>query len=160
MKAKWDNLQPRERTTISIAAIALLLLLLYQLILAPIHRGLSNIKTSVVQNQQLLNWMHITEKKIQVLQQSGINSRKVTTATLLSTIDESVHKSPIANNVTLLQQGSNNTVEAKFNRVSFDELTQWMLTLRREYGIDMKQVTISSVSNEGHVQASIIFAVK
>jgi general secretion pathway protein M len=157
MKEKWDSLQPRERIMVSIAGGVLCLFLLYQFLFAPIHHGLSSLRTTVVQDQELLTWMHMTANKIQQLQKNSAPQRPIMAGTLLSKIDDSIRKSTIAGNVSVLQQGNNNTVEAKFNKVSFDELTQWMINLRQEYGVDIQQVTVSKLTRRRYSRSECEF---
>ncbi len=155
LKARWESLQPRERVIISVAGVLLLLVIVYQFLFSPIHHGLSRLHTTVTENQQLLTWMANTQQHIHTLSKSSTSAQRVEQSSLLSTVDESVHESPIAAHVTALQQGTNQAVVIKFNNVNFDALTTWLISLRKEYNIEAKQVVITQISHDGEVQASI-----
>jgi general secretion pathway protein M len=156
MKAWWGNLAQREKILVGSGGAVLIVLIVYQFIIAPIHHGLTNLRNSVITDQELVAWMQTASQKIQALQSQGSAGQLVNPAALLSTTQQSVHASPIGGSLTSLQQNANNTVEVKFNKVSFDNLTQWQIDLRQRYGIQAKQLLISRVSNNGIVQADLM----
>jgi general secretion pathway protein M len=155
MQQWWGNLAQREKRILLIGGLILGIFVIYQFIITPIHNGLKNMRTTVQQDQQLLAWMHTTSQKIAALQGGSVSGKLVGTEALLTTIDQSVRSSPIASNLTSIQQNTNNTVDVKFSSISFDALTQWMTDIRQTYGIEAKQVLITRLNNQGLVQASI-----
>lgn len=155
MQQWWDNLALREKRIVIIGSILLGIFVIYQFIITPVHNGLNNMRKTVQQDQQLLQWMHNTSQKITALQGGSVNSKLIGTEALLTTIDQSVRSSAIATNLTSIQQNANNTVDVKFSSVSFDELTKWMIDIRQQYGIQAKQVLITRINNQGLVQASV-----
>ncbi|MBY0545451.1 MAG: type II secretion system protein M [Gammaproteobacteria bacterium] len=155
MQQWWETLALREKRIVLIGGVLLVFFVLYELVLMPIHHGLMNMQSAVQQDQALLDWMNRTSAEIKQLQGTSVNGQLVGTQALLTTTDQSVRNSAIAHNLTSIQQNNNNTVDVKFDRVSFDALTQWMVSLRELYGIEAKQVLISRLDNQGTVQAAI-----
>lgn len=155
MQQWWENLAPREKNIVLIGGIFLGMFIFYQFIVSPIHNGLINMRTTVTQDQQLLAWVQTTSQKITALQGGNVNGKLVGTEALLTTTDQSVRSSLIASALTSIQQNTNNTVDVKFSAVAFDALTQWMINIRLQYGIQSKQVLITRVNDQGMVQASI-----
>lgn len=155
MKAWWENLAQREKILVAGGGTILALLILYQFIIAPIHHGLANSRNTLAADQELLGWMQTASQKIIALQSQGTLGQFVGSEALLTTTQQSVHASAIGSSVTSIQQNTNNTVEVKFNKVAFDALTQWQIDLRKQFGIQAKQLLISRVSNNGIVQADL-----
>lgn len=155
MQQWWNTLALREKRIVLIGGVLLAFFVLYEFIFMPIHHGLANMQTAVQQDQALLDWMNQTALQIKRLKGTSVNGQLVGTQALLTTTDQSVRNSAIAHNLTSIQQNNNNTVDVKFDRVSFDALTHWMITLRESYGIEAKQVLISRIDEQGTVQAAI-----
>ncbi|MFN7097783.1 MAG: type II secretion system protein GspM [Gammaproteobacteria bacterium] len=155
MQQWWENLAAREKKIVLIGGIFLGIFIFYQFIISPIHHGLQNTRITVQQDQELLQWMQATAQQITSLKGGSVSGQLVGTEALLTTTDQSVRNSPITNNLSSIQQNSNNTIDVKFSSVSFDALAQWMITLRQQYGIQAKQVLITRINNQGIVQASI-----
>lgn len=155
MRQWWESLAKREQQIILLGGLIVIVFIIYQFIIMPIHNGLNNMRATVQQDQQLLQWMHTTSQKITALQGGSVSGKQVGSETILTTIAQSVHSSPIASNLTSIQQNANNTVDVKFSSVSFDALTQWLADIRQHYGIQAKQVLITRINDHGMVQASI-----
>ena len=152
----WHNLAVREQRIVAISGTVLGLVLCYQLIISPIHRGLANMRTTVKQDQELSLWMKDTAAAIQQQQNGSISGSMIGSETLLTTTAQSVKNSPISSNLSSIEQNANNTLDVKFAQVSFDALTQWLVVIRQQYGIQTKQLSINRLNDQGLVQANLV----
>ena len=71
MKDWLDNLESRERMMLASGAVLLALLLLYVLVLAPIHSGYHSLQESVAEQRDTVLWMQGSAQTIQRLRSSG-----------------------------------------------------------------------------------------
>lgn len=158
MKAWWLNLNLREKQTVSLGGLALIIALLYFLIWAPLSNSVATFRDQIQHNQNLLAWMKTADTKIQAAEKMGQAPAMHSTGSHLSIVQNELKKSPLANNITQLVQADNDSVKLSFQRVDFDSLLSWLTELWQQQGFIVTQLTAKAVDAPGMVSAELILS--
>jgi type II secretory pathway component PulM len=157
MKEWWLNLNLREKQTISIGIIIAIIGLIYALIWSPLHHGVISLRDQMQHNQKLLVWMQAADQQIQEIEKTGKKpTAMLSTAAYLSTIQNSLKQSPIANNITQLAQADHDSIKLNFQQVDFDLFISWLTELWQQHGFIITQLVIKSSNTPGMVTAEFI----
>ncbi len=158
MKEWWFNLSLREKQTVSLGGAAVLIGILYLLIWSPLHSSVTGFRDQIEHNQNLLSWMQTADEKIQAAEKMGQKPATHSTASRLTTVQNELKKSPIANNITQLVQADNDSVKLNFQKVDFDLLMIWLTELWQQQGLIVTQLTTKSAGSPGIVEAEFILS--
>lgn len=153
MRDWWLNLSLRERQTLSVGGVFIVLFLLYEIIWSPLSDSVSALRTRVQQNGVLLAWMEQADQHMHALTKI---STTPSTASILSLVQTELKKSPFAQHVGQLRQGENNTVQMTLQKVNFDQLITWLTMLWKTNGLIATQVSIMPSAGAGIVSAEVI----
>lgn len=155
MKDWWMNLSLRERQVLTIGGFFVGLFLLYEIIWAPLTNSVINLRRQVQENSSLLNWMKQADQRVQTLLQKPSQTSN-STASLLSTVQTQVNKSPLGTHVTQLRQSESDTVKLTLNAVDFDQLVVWLTQLGKSNGVIVGQITVNPAGGPGVVATDIL----
>lgn len=158
MKAWWFNLNLREKQTVSMGGAAVIIGVLYLLIWSPLHNSVAGFRDQIQHNKNLLSWMQTADEQIQAAEKMGQKPAMHSTASRLSTVENELKKSPIANNITQLVQAENDSVKLNFQKVDFDLLMAWLTELWQQQGLIVTQLTTKSAGAPGIVEAEFILS--
>lgn len=157
MKEWWFNLNLREKQTVSIGATAMIMALLYGLIWSPLHNSVTALRDQIQHNQQLLSWMQATDQQIQATEKRAQTPAATHNAgSWLSIVQDNLKQNLLAKSLTQLVQADNNSVKLNFQQVDFDSLIFWLTELWQQQGLVITQLTITSGSTPGIVNAEFI----
>lgn len=156
MKEWWLNLSLREKQTVSIGAIALLILLIYAFIWSPLDGNVSAMRKQIQRNEELLAWMQATDKQIQALENHTQKSTSHSSGSLLSMVQNQINESPLATQLSQLRQSESDSVQLSFKQVDFDKLITWLTESLHSGGIVVSQITVTPSESPGIVSAELI----
>jgi type II secretory pathway component PulM len=156
MKEWWINLGLREKQTLSVGGLFLILLLLYEIIWAPISNHNDNLRSEIARNQKLLIWMQEANQRAETMQKmlQSTSSAK-TSAALLNLLQKQIKTSPFENNLLQMTQAENNAVQLSFQKVNFDALIKWLTVLWKNQGLTVKQITVTPNGPLGVVDVTV-----
>lgn len=157
MKEWWMNLGLREKQAVVLGGMLVGLFLLYEMVWAPITTHIEDLRASIQHNQSTLVWMEETNQHINILQKLSVkqNSNRSSTA-LLSILQKEINQSPFASNLKQLIQAENNSVKIVFEKVNFDNLIKWLITLGEKQGLTITQMTATPSGALGIVDVSMV----
>lgn len=158
MKQWWFNLNLREKQTVSIGGVSMIIAILYLLIWSPLQTSVTTFRDQIQHNKNLLDWMKTTDEKIQAAEKMGQKPLSKSTGSSLSIVQNDLKKSPIANNITQLVQADNDSVKLNFQRVDFDLLMSWLTELWQQQGFIVTQMTAKAGDAPGMVSAEFILS--
>lgn len=157
MKEKWEQLQPNERLTVVIGAIALVLILGYFSFYRPLQLGIEKLETENSDQQALLSWMEPAAKRISILRTLQTTKTESKLA-LLPLLEESLKSTDLNKQASEISQTEGNKVRIKFKQVSFDQLITWLSELWKKYGIEVTDMTVVPKKPTGFVEATVILS--
>lgn len=159
-KEWWLNLALREKQMVALGGCTLFIIIFYFFIWSPFTNHLDNLRHDIQTSQQLLMWMQASNKKILTIenQQKKQKSRLKIRGSLLGIIQKRANQSPLAKNISFIQQADNNAVQLQFKNVNFDQLMSWLIQLWQTQGIVISQMSVTPVSAQGIVEAEVVLA--
>ena len=157
LKAWWLHLELRERNFIKYGSIAITLLCFYVTIWAPFLEDVQAQQQSLDSQRALLAWMQNATIKVQALQKQDKTITKLTPDAALTIIDQSLKDNGLSSSISELKQTADLKVTVTFKQVNFDELMQWLITIRKQYGLQVDQIAIEQPATiPGIIQARLV----
>ncbi len=156
LKMWWTNLSLREKQMVSLGGIVVGMFLIYVLIWSPFTNHLEHLRNQISNQEKLLLWLQTTDKNIQLLTKPAPSQTTKSNVALLGVVQTHVNKNPVGNNISQLQQVDSETVQMRFQHVSFDTLIQWLTQLWQDTGLIISQSTITATGGVGDVDAEIV----
>ena len=149
----WNNLQPREQSTVIAAATIMLLLMGYLFLFEPYLEQRDRLELSIANQQEDLLWMRQAAEQIKQLKKSGVQkgSRGLS---LLSFVDQSTKRHKLDKEIKRIQpEGSK--VRVSFEVISFNKMIGWLSDLEKS-GYSVKGAVIERGEEPGIVNARIV----
>lgn len=154
MRARYEALQPREQTLVSIAAVMVAAALLYSAIWQPIvrhHKAAAEelqsaraIATSLAQAE--------VDQRFAAPQSAAIVGSEVS---LLTAVDQAAKNGTLKKPPARLQPDGENQARIWFEDVEFDVLLRWMNELQGRYGVRIDVADIERQPTPGLVNARL-----
>jgi general secretion pathway protein M len=155
MKAWWLNASMREKQIVSLGALLVIVFLVYDIIFAPLTNAVDTLRQKIHNNQILLAWMQESNKRIETLEKSKTSTAPKSSASLLSTVQNDINNQPFGKSVAQLQQAENDSIQIRLQKVSFDALTKWLITICQQEGLLITQMTVAPNTAPGIVDADL-----
>ena len=154
LKAWYLSLEQREQRILAAGAVFVLVMVLYLLLLAPYIAGRHRLEADIAQRQTEIAWMGPAAAQLQALrgqQPSGIPSNQ----SLLAVVSRSAADAGFSQVLKQAQTGNDGSVRVQMQGVGFDSLIRWLGTLRRQYGISVRDMTAQKTAAAGDVDTTL-----
>jgi general secretion pathway protein M len=155
MKNWWLSLALREKQTISIGMLLVLIFLIYEIIFAPLSNAVNELRHKIRSDQTLLTWMQASNERIVSLEKNHQSQSHSVTTSLLSVVQNGINDSAIAQNVAQLQQSDNDSVQLQLQKVNFDTFIQWLTQLCQQHQLLITQMSITPLDTTGTVNTEL-----
>jgi type II secretory pathway component PulM len=155
MKNWWQELAFREKQTISIGMLLLLIFLVYEFVFATLSSEITTLRHKISVNQSLLNWMQASNEHIEALEKTHQPQSHNESMSLLSTVQNGISESNFTQNVTQLQQSENDSVQLQLQKVNFDTFVQWLTQLCQQHQLLITQMSITPLDEVGTVNTEL-----
>jgi general secretion pathway protein M len=157
MKAWWMSLQTRERMILTVAAIILILILIYLLIIEPYLESRAMLANNIQGDQQTLVWMQQASGQVNQLR-AGTSSRVRAgkdKRSLLAVVDISAKRSKIHTNIQRMEPQGENGIKLTIDDVDFDKLIHWIGSIQLTQGVNVTRATVSRSDTPGLIDARL-----
>lgn len=153
---QWlDGLQSRERFSVMAGGIALVFILLYLLVWAPITEHHEQQQQRLHSQQQLYSWMKNATQQVNQLTGSTAGSAARYRNQSISTLaDRSARTTGVKAFISKIEQ-SQNDVKVTLSEADFDRIIHWLADLQHKYAISSTSVKIEKTKTAGAVDAHI-----
>ncbi len=156
MKARWNALEPRERTLVAAGGAVLLAVVLWVGVWEPLDRHRDVLAERVAANQALADWLTRLEQRLP----SG--PAEPPTATLdgrspLAVVDQSARAAGLAGALQRIEPGSRGEIRVTLERAEFPALMGWLGELVENRPFRVVSVRADRVE-PGRVDATLVLA--
>jgi general secretion pathway protein M len=161
LKAKewWGNLKTREKQTVLIGGVVLVIACLYFGIWSPLINKMALTRQQILVSENLFAFMKAADKAI-ASRTTEISTRpKVTPVALMSDLQNKIKESGLSNSLTQLKQLSNDTVTLQFQKVDFDQSVQLFLSLIKQYNVSIVQWSVTRDKTPGVVSQDVVIKI-
>ena len=149
----YSGLEPRERRTVVIGAVASAALILIGGILLPLQSAVS----TAVRNQELrredLAWMQVNAPEVQ----AGAASLAPDTGEAPVVLVDRTGREAGLGTAMRGTQPSGTGVRVQLEAAPFDALIGWLATLEERYGLAIESISVDRAARPGLVNANITF---
>lgn len=153
-KARFTELQPRERIIIVVGSVLVLLTAIYTLGLAPLYKAVNQRDQRITQKQQDLAWMQSVVGKLSAMG-NALPTAANSNESMVVIIANSASGGGVAASLTGQTPDGPNGVRVRFEAAQFDALVLWLGALQKDYGIHVKAAEITRSAQSGQVNASL-----
>jgi len=128
----WQQLIPRERQALVLAAITLLALFIYQLLWLPLQQDMQKADSLRVRLENDYAWMHRGSQQIKAYG-SGASVQVVETAqrSLLVEVDDSLKRAAMAKALEEIKPDGSKLLRVALKNVAFDKVVDWLGYLKK-----------------------------
>ena len=144
MKARWQQLQPREQQLLLLSGIVVVIIVFYSLLWQPLNSNIAKAEKKLQRQQQLLSW--VVEHGNQL---KASDNKAVKASGSLTTIVNSTAKR--ARITVSRMQPKGNSIQLWLNDLSFDQLLKWLLMLQQDYQLHIEAIDIAQTDVDGVV---------
>ncbi|SEP95843.1 general secretion pathway protein M [Ectothiorhodospira magna] len=153
----WQACSSRDRRTLIIGGLLLLLILPYGLIWLPLNDRLDNAARTVERLQNDLDWMMAASAQVQAARGQSSDLPRVQGAqSLLGLVDATARQANLASGLRRVQPEGAGTVRVWMEHVAFDDLLRWLDGLVQEYGIQVTGLVVDRQSEAGRVNVRLV----
>lgn len=154
MKDWWLNLSLREKNTLNLGAIALIMIFIYIFIWSPLTNKVANLRQQIQRDSQLLTWMQSAD--IQITAAGTVTKGPTHSGSLLSVTQTLINKSALSSQLTQLRQADSDSVQLSFKEVNFDKLILWLGQSSKKEHLSISEFRVTPLSAPGMVSAELI----
>jgi general secretion pathway protein M len=153
-KIWYRSLQQREQRILAVGAVFVVAMILYLALLAPYFASRKRLESDIQDRQTALAWMGPVAAQLQALrgqQPSGLPPNQ----SLLAVVSRSATDAGFAKAMKQAQADTDGSVRLQLQGVGFDDLVRWFGTLRRQYGISVREMSAQHTAAVGSVDATL-----
>lgn len=154
LKTWYQSLQQREQHILAVGVVFVVITILYLAVLNPYLNSRKRLETDIADRQSQVAWMVPAASQLQALrgqQASGIPAGQ----SLLAVVSRAAGDAGFGAAVKQAQTGTDGSVRVQLQGVAFDNVIRWLGTLRRQYGISVKQMMAQKNASPGNVDATL-----
>ncbi len=154
MKQWWSGLQPRERQTLLLGALALLLLLVYQFVWTPYTDAVTRLEQQVAGERTDLAWMRGAAAEVARLRATAPR-RPGGGQSLLTRVDGAARAAGLGNALKRVQPDGNGGVRVWLKQAPFDRVVAWLDRLGRAEGVTVSELSVERKATAGRVDVRV-----
>ncbi|MDP3294265.1 MAG: type II secretion system protein M [Nevskia sp.] len=153
-RARYEALQPREQTLVSIAAVMVIVALLYSAIWQPIVHHRQQLASELQSARAVAG--SLAQAEFDVRSASPLSAPLVgSDVSLLTAVDQAAKNGTLKKPPARLQPDGDNQARIWFEDVEFDVLLRWMNELQTRYGVRIEVADIERQPTPGLVNARL-----
>lgn len=156
MRAWLAGLEPRERLLVIVAAVALILFLLFVLVLQPLHSSYNNLRASVAEQRETAQWMAQSARNFSQLKRNrGAPVKGLGGRSLLAVTDSTARAGGLGPALQRVEPEGSNGVRVWLEDAAFDDLVRWLARLGSAHGVYVDSLTLERSDAAGRVDTRL-----
>jgi general secretion pathway protein M len=148
-----DNLAPRERRLVYVAAALLAIALLYFLVVMPLKGMNAKHAARVERKSGDLAWMQQVAPQVMAAAAGGGGAR--TGESLVVLVDRTGREAGLGNALRDQSPSGERGLRLRLEAAPFDVLVTWLAVLQQQHGVSVEAATIDAAGAPGLVNASL-----
>ncbi len=152
MRAWFDDLQPRERGLVSIAAVVLAAAVTF-LLFEPLFTATGRAHQRVAEKTADLEALARARAEVQAL--GGVRAANTQGSPLVVIIDRSSSSAQLAPFLKRNQPDGDNAIRVTFEAAPFIRLVDFLVDLETRHGLVLSNATLNKADTQGTVNASL-----
>jgi general secretion pathway protein M len=154
---QWlDDLAPRERNLVYVAAALLGIALVYFAVVLPVTSAARQREARIAQKHTDLAWMR--EVAPQVMAAAAAGKGMASGESLVVLVDRTARESGVGSSIRDQSPAGQNGLQLRLEGAPFDALVAWLAGLQQQYGVRVEAAIIGATNAPGLVNASLTLA--
>jgi len=156
MRAWWQAQSDRDRRTLAVGAVAVVLLLGWALVWHPLALRRATLEQEVASRRDDL--LAVQRGTAQIAQQHAVGQRARgdrAGKSLLALADATAREAGLGAAIKHVEPAGARNVKVSFEGANFDALAQWMETLAGGYGVEATELSADRADGVGLVNARV-----
>lgn len=153
----WRGLSQRDRKTVSVGALFVLVVGVYQWLWTPLSDGLTQTQQSLQQQGQLLSWLQQHQQVMQRFTQAGYTTPSNTTEPLLTSVTQVFTSNSLHRYVASKKALSATQVRFELNDAPFDMFIKSVTDLWRHDLVQVSRLNVLHTTVPGVVKITVYF---
>lgn len=156
----WQGLEPRERRTLSLGAVAAAAILFYALLWLPPQQNAAELRQRIGNARTDLAWMEQAAVEVAALRRgnAAAGATPSTDRALYAVADQTARESGLGNAIERVEPAGEQQVRVVLDDAAFDTLVLWLDGLKRDHGLTVETASIRRSEKTGRVSAQLLLA--
>jgi general secretion pathway protein M len=156
MMAWLQRQSPRDRLTLTVGAVVVVLAALWAFAWQPLMDSRRSLRMQVAQAEQHLTWMREVGAELKQQRNTGAASTFDRAGqSLLALADSSVREAGLGSTLKRVEPVSAGRVNVWFEGAGFDQLAGWAEGLAARFGVSVDELTVDRADGTGVVNARV-----
>ena len=138
LKSRWQGLQTREQHVLRFSAVVLGLLLIYVLIIDPIHSSRDDAEQRLRSAREAYS---IAQRQAFDIKASLSNPGTPSSGSLLTQVESSAQNQGLRSALKRMQPSGNDQIQVSLEGATYSQLMQWLINLHQQ-GVRAQRVDI------------------
>jgi general secretion pathway protein M len=151
LSSSLRSLSARDRRTLLVGGVIAAILFVFVVIL-PLDRSVSHLKTQVAGKQADLVWMRSAAPEIAVAGPVRSHSGE----SLIVIVDESARESGLGGSLAGSEPSGQGSLRVELDKAPFDAMVGWLARLGQQNGVEIESATVNNAGQPGIVSASLV----
>ena len=158
MKERWQQLAPREKQSLILMSVVVLITLFYFALWKPLKTGIEDGQLRLKAQTHALLKIRQQAAEVRQLRSGGAGKQTIIgdSSSLLGLIERSAKQKNINGNLQKVQPEGQREVRVWMENASFDQLISWLDLLSSRYAIQITEISVERGNTPGIVNARIL----
>jgi len=154
----WQQLEPRQRRLVGLAAGVLVAALIYVWVWEPLAEAREAERERIARQQALLSWLESVTPVAERLRSSGRSGRDLGDRSLLGLADETARAAGLAGSMARIEPTGENEVRVWLEGADFVALMNWLEEFSRSRPVQVDQLQVDRIGSDGRVNVRVTLA--
>ena len=163
MKKWWATLQDREKKTVVLGAIALVVMGGYLFVVDPFMEHRDLLTTRVAAQKSLKIHLERVALEAKSLRSNATATQSLSGSgkeTLLAVVSKTSRKNGIKESMKRITPEGSGKARIWLEDAPFDQMISWVMAVNGTYGINVESINVSASDEPGQVRAKLTLAMK
>lgn len=155
MRSFWQQLEPRQRRLVGLAALVLLAALVFVWVWEPLAEARQAERDRIAGQQALLHWLEAVEPLAERLRDSARDERELGDRSLLGITDETARAAGLAGQVARIEPTGDGQVRVWLESADFVAVMGWLESFSRNRPVRVDQLQVDRARSDGQVNVRV-----
>jgi general secretion pathway protein M len=152
LRQRFDELAPREKRLVYLAAGLVALAVVYLLVVMPLNAFTARAAARVDQKTADLAWMQQAAPQVMAASAAGGSGGG---ESLVVLVDRTAREAGLGGSVRDQSPNGDNGLRLRLEGAPFDVLITWLVALQQQHGVSVEAANVDAASAPGLVNASL-----
>lgn len=154
----WKQRSSSEQRYLLIGGVALGLILLWLLVLAPLSNGAKEAREEYLSLKELSTWMQVKVDQLKKIKSQAKPTNTNSKENLLTLVERLLKENSLNLVEHELSQKDTNSVTLNFAEINYPSLMKWLAKMQEQFAIKASEAHIKRTPKEGMISANLVLS--